>query len=132
MSDNRIASGRIESAARIQTYAEFWPFYLREHARPVTRAWHYLGTSIGLACLVTAIATGNLYWLLGGLVSGYGPAWVGHFFFEKNKPASFRYPLWSFVSDFRMYFAFLGGSLGRELAKAGVAAPATDAAAARQ
>ncbi|WP_300299248.1 DUF962 domain-containing protein [Ferrovibrio sp.] len=107
MSDNRIA-----------TYGAFWPFYLREHAKPVTRAWHYLGTTIGLTCLAMAIGTGNLLWLLAGLVSGYGPAWIGHFFFEKNKPASFRYPLWSFISDFRMYFAFLSGNLGRELAKA--------------
>ncbi|WP_374467085.1 Mpo1-like protein [Ferrovibrio sp.] len=127
MSDNRI-----QPDERLRTYAEFWPFYLREHAKPVTRAWHYLGTSIGLACLITAIVTGNLYWLLAGLVSGYGPAWIGHFFFEKNKPASFRYPLWSFISDFRMYFAFLGGSLGRELAKAGVVAPPAAAAPAQQ
>lgn len=105
---------------RIKSYGEFWPFYLREHARPVTRAWHYCGTTLALICLATLFATGQWPWLVGALLIGYGPAWIGHFFFEKNKPASFKYPLWSFVSDFRMYFAFLSGGLGQELERAGV------------
>lgn len=110
MSDNRISS-----------YAEFWPLYLREHAKPVTRAWHYFGTTLALASLVALMVTGQWYWLVGALLIGYGPAWIGHFFVEKNKPASFKYPVWSFVSDFRMYFTFLSGGIGRELEKAGVA-----------
>lgn len=107
---------------RIKSYGEFWPFYLREHARPVTRIWHYFGTTLALLSLAALFVTGDWPWLLGALLIGYGPAWIGHFFFEKNKPASFKYPLWSFISDFRMYFSFLSGRLGGELERAGVPA----------
>lgn len=107
---------------RIKSYGEFWPFYLQEHAKPVTRVWHYLGTTLALLSLAALIVTGDWPWLLGALLIGYGPAWIGHFFVEKNKPASFKYPLWSFISDFRMYFAFLSGRLGGELERAGVPA----------
>ena len=108
-------------SGRIATYAEFWLYYLREHARPATRAWHYMGTSLTLLCLVTALATANP-WLFAIIpIVGYGPAWIGHVAVERNRPATFRYPLWSLISDFRLYAVWLAVRLSEELAKAGVA-----------
>jgi len=107
-------------ADRITTYRDFWPYYLREHARPETRAIHYLGTAIATTSLIALIATRNLWFLPAVLIGGYGPAWIGHFFVEHNKPATFTYPLWSLASDYRMAFAWATGRVGQELAKAGV------------
>jgi len=104
-------------ADRFHTYAEFWPFYLAEHAKPFTRAVHYVGTIASVAALVWAIASQNWWWLLAAPFLGYGPAWFGHFFIEKNKPATFEAPLWSLISDYRMCGLFLSGRLGHELMK---------------
>lgn len=105
---------------RIATFAEFWPHYLREHARGATRALHYAGTTLVIACLVAGIVTGRgwLFWLMP--VCGYLFAWVAHFRVERNRPATFQYPLWSLIADFRMYGCWLTGRMRRELAKAGV------------
>jgi hypothetical protein len=106
--------------ARIATYREFWSYYLREHAKPATRAWHYLGTSLTILCLLGAAVLGRPGLLVAAVILGYAPAWLGHFTSERNRPATFRYPLWSLFSDFRMFAAWIGGSLPRELARAGV------------
>ncbi len=105
---------------RIQTYAEFWPFYLREHRKAWTRRIHVLGTTIALFVVIHALAIGEPTRLWQPLVIGYGFAWLSHFFIEKNRPATFQYPAWSFLSDFKMWFLFMTFRLDAELEKAGV------------
>ena len=87
--------------ARLKTYAEFWPFYLGEHSQAGTRALHFLGTLLGLGLLAAALVLWDWRLLASALVTGYGFAWLGHAFIERNRPATFRYPLWSFLSDHR-------------------------------
>ena len=102
---------------RIQKYDEFWLYYLREHSRPASRALHYLGT----VCSLGAVAAGvfvSPWCLLAAPVVGYGPAWIGHFVIEKNKPATFGYPLWSLVSDYKMFGLAIIGRLEPELQRA--------------
>jgi hypothetical protein len=111
----------MSDAQPIRTYGEFWPCYLREHAQGTTRAIHIIGTVAAVSFLVAAIVLQNWWLLTGALLAGYGPAWIAHFFVEKNRPATFRYPLWSLISDFRMTATWLTGGLSRELEKAGVA-----------
>jgi hypothetical protein len=104
-------------AEKIRTYREFWPFYLHEHTKPGTRYLHYFGTSLGIALAVVAVAT-QIWWLLAvALVSGYFFAWTSHFFVERNRPATFTYPGWSFISDFRMLLTWLAGGLKKEYLK---------------
>ena len=105
---------------RYSTFAEFWPFYLREHSLPSTRALHYIGTALVIALAVYAVATGRLVWFAAMPIAGYFFAWVAHFGVEKNRPATFTYPLWSLAADFRMFFFWITGRLGPELERAGV------------
>lgn len=102
---------------RIQSFEEFWPYYLGEHSDPVCRGLHYVGSTLALGWLGATFVTGNPLCLLGGVISGYAFAWIGHFFFEKNRPATFKYPVWSFMGDWKMYLYFVTGRIGRELAK---------------
>lgn len=105
---------------RYKSFEEFWPHYLREHARPATRAYHYAGTSLVVLLAIAAAATRNWLLLAALPVAGYGFAWAGHFFAEQNRPATFTYPRWSLMADFRMWAMWLTGRLGPELVKAGV------------
>lgn len=104
-------------ADRIQTYAEFWPYYLREHSKPLTRAFHFVGTNLSVLVLLAAIVRLDWRLFIGALVCGYGPAWVSHFFIEKNRPATFKYPGWSLISDFRMWALMWTGKLGGEVSR---------------
>ena len=99
---------------RPTTYAEFWPYYLAEHRARATRVCHYLGTGLGLLILLAGILAGDWRALPAALLVGYGFAWLGHLVFERNRPATLRYPLWSFASDFRMLALFLIGRLEAE------------------
>jgi hypothetical protein len=118
---SHVTSAAMTEAPGIATYKDFWPYYLHQHSRSGTRAVHFLGTGLATASLIALAATGD--WRFGplALVAGYGPAWFGHFFIEKNRPATFTYPLWSLISDYRMAWVWLTGGLDRELARAGVA-----------
>ena len=102
-----------------QSFTEFWPFYLREHSKPRTRALHYAGTTLVIAVALVAVATGRWLWLLAVPLAGYGFAWAAHFAVEKNRPATFTYPLWSLAADFKMWWLWLTGRLGPELERAG-------------
>ena len=106
--------------ARIQTFEEFFRYYLGQHSLPSTRALHYIGTTLFLASLVAFAVTLQWPYILLAIVVGYLFAWIGHFFIEKNRPATFTYPLWSFISDLKMFFLFVTGQLGRHLEAAGV------------
>src|SRR5205807_10192803 len=97
------------------SYAEFWPRYLAAHADRRSRALHFLGTLTALALIVTAAVEQDWRWLVAAPVAGYGPAWLGHIVFERNRPATFAHPAWSLVSDFRMLGLFLTGRLAGEL-----------------
>jgi hypothetical protein len=101
----------------LQSYEAFWPFYVSQHLDPTNRKLHALGTSLVLACLGLAAAD-SPRWLLLAPVAGYGFAWIGHFVFEKNRPATFTYPLWSLRGDFRMYRLMLLGRMRPELERA--------------
>lgn len=93
------------------SFSEFYPFYLTEHSNRTCRRLHFVGSSLGLVCLVLAIVTRNAWWLLAGLLAGYAFAWIGHFGFEKNKPASFKRPLYSFMGDWAMYRDIWAGKI---------------------
>lgn len=108
-------------AHQYSNFAEFWPFYLCEHCKASTRALHYLGTSLVVSIAIFAMLSGRWAWFLALPLAGYVFAWAAHFWVEKNRPATFTYPLWSLAADFRMWALWLTGRLGPELDKAGVA-----------
>lgn len=96
---------------RFASFREFYPFYLIEHANRTSRRLHFIGSCGVLALIVVAILRGNGWWLLAALVCGYGFAWIGHFFFEKNRPATFKYPIYSLMGDWVMFWQVLTGKV---------------------
>ena len=104
-------------AERIKSFKAFYPYYLKEHSNKTCRLLHVIGTTIVFALAFTAIyhKIPKLWMLVP--IAGYGFAWVGHYFFEKNKPATFKYPLWSLRSDFKMYFQILSGKISLDASK---------------
>jgi hypothetical protein len=96
---------------KFTTFAEFYPFYLSEHSNQTSRRLHFVGTSIGFLCIVAAILTRQPLLILYGVLQGYAFAWVGHFFFEHNRPATFKYPFYSFAGDWRMWADMLRGKI---------------------
>jgi hypothetical protein len=103
------------SEPRIQSWEEFWPFYLGEHRVPLCRLLHVVGTSSGGGIAVISLATGQFWGLIVAVLIGYACSWTGHFFVEHNKPASFRYPLWSFRGDWKMVGLFWRRRLDDEM-----------------
>ncbi len=96
---------------RYRSFGDFYPFYLSEHSNKVSRRLHFTGTSIAVALLITAAIT-QRWWLIAvALVQGYAFAWVGHYFFERNRPATFRYPAFSLMGDWRLWWEILTGKL---------------------
>jgi hypothetical protein len=96
---------------RYPSFAEFYPAYLSEHSNRVCRELHFAGITLALFSLAALVLTGNPWWLLAGLGCAYGFAWIGHFGFEKNQPASLKQPLYSFVADWVMYWQMLTGQI---------------------
>ena len=116
----RLASGQISAHPPPMTspsqpegrYASFeasYPYYIHEHSNPACRRIHVVGTGLVILAFVAFLLTLNAWWLLAMPLVGYGFAWVGHFFFEKNRPATFKYPLWSLMGDFRLFFETVSG-----------------------
>ena len=96
---------------QFKSFSDFWPYYLGEHSKPATRRLHCIGSLAAIGTLIALIAIGK-WWLFPlAFVPGYGLAWIGHFFIEKNRPATFIYPLWSFMGDWKMLALMLAGRL---------------------
>jgi hypothetical protein len=99
----------------IRSFEQFWPFYVREHADETNRALHFVGTTLFLGSVATGIVTGRRAFFLAAPVLGYGFAWVGHFFFQGNRPATFTYPVWSLGADLVMWWKIANGTMSDEV-----------------
>jgi len=99
----------------ITNYSEFWDFYVQEHSKPLTRILHFIGTSLGILLLVWFVAIGRWYFIPVFFFVGYAFAWFAHFVIEKNRPATFKHPFWSFISDFKMMWYMVTGRMGGEV-----------------
>jgi hypothetical protein len=108
-------SPEAKNARTLRTYEEFWPFYVSQHAAPRTRLLHLIGTALGLVCLILALVLQRWWLLLAVPVVAYAFAWAAHFFIERNRPATFTYPLWSLRGDFQMFGLMLRGRMDEEV-----------------
>lgn len=106
------------SNKKYQSLASFYPYYLTEHSKKTTRITHFIGTGLVILLLISALIYQKLLFLAFIPLAGYGFAWVGHFFFEKNKPATFQYPLYSLASDFIMFWHILSFQIDERLEEA--------------
>lgn len=109
--ENVAANESPQEVVEFKSFAEFYPFYLSQHQNQTCRRLHFVGSSLGLLGLGAALVTGKKRYVAAGIVAGYGCAWVGHFFFEHNKPATFQYPVYSFMGDWVMYKEMLTGKI---------------------
>jgi hypothetical protein len=107
----------LKNDERYASFIEFWPYYLSEHRLKKSRALHYFGTVASNLLLIYFVVNQNWVSLPLVLVAGYGPAWIGHFFVEKNRPATFTYPWWSLVGDYKMFYLAATGQLRAELSR---------------
>lgn len=105
----------METEKKLISFAEFYPFYLSEHQNKICRALHYIGSMLVIATIIFVLITQQYIYLWLLPVIGYGFAWVGHFFIEKNRPATFTYPFYSFIADWVMLKDFLTGQLDKKL-----------------
>lgn len=105
------------TAKKFQTFEEFWPFYLGEHSQSATRWMHFFGSSCALGLAVSGIVTSSWVMFPAAVVCGYAFAWISHFFIEKNRPATFTYPLWSLIADWKMWLMMATGRLNAELTR---------------
>lgn len=109
--ENVAANESPQEVVEFKSFAEFYPFYLSQHQNQTCRRLHFVGSSLGLLGLGAALVTGKKRYVAAGIVAGYGCAWVGHFFFEHNKPATFQYPVYSFMGDWVMYKDMVTGKI---------------------
>lgn len=92
---------------RYQSFSEFYPFYLSQHQHPICRRLHFVGSALILIVLGYILYSQHFIWLISLPIIGYGFAWIGHFIFEKNRPATFTYPIWSLMGDWKMFWQIL-------------------------
>lgn len=108
-----MASGKddLDSGKAFGSFAEFYPFYLSEHSEPLNRRLHFAGCLLVIATVVYALVSREWLFLILAPVFGYGFAWIGHFFIEKNRPATFTHPLWSLMGDWKMFGEIISGKI---------------------
>ena len=103
---------------KYKTFWSFYPYYLTEHSNNTNRLLHFIGTLFLLIALMAGVITGKWWFFALVPVLGYGFAWVGHYFIEKNRPATFTYPLYSLASDFVMFWHTITGQIGKRVKEA--------------